>query len=235
MYLYCERGDILKDFRILVIEDERQMAMLLEMELAHEGYGVDTAHDGVSGLEKLKRDGYGLVILDRMLPGLDGAEVCRRLREFSDIPVIMLTARSEVSDRVSGLDAGANDYLTKPFAMEELLARVRVYTRQSPPKARNILGVHDLVMDRDQHNVVRGGDPVSLTKKEYDLLEMLLLNKNVVLTREQLIDGVWGYDYEGEANIVDVFIRYLRSKIDDGHDVKIITTVRGVGYVIKGD
>ena len=226
----------MNDYRILIIEDEKQMSQLLEMELVHEGYIVDKAYDGIAGLDKLKNADYDLVLLDLMLPGLNGIEVCRRLRQFSNVPVIILTGKSEVPDKVTGLDAGANDYLPKPFAIDELLARVRVYTRNGMFKnTKNRLVVNDIVMDNEKHQVWRAGKEIELTKKEYDLLEMLLINKNVVLSRAQLIEGVWGYEYEGEANVVDVFIRYLRSKLDDGFEKKVITTVRGVGYVIKGD
>jgi two-component system, OmpR family, response regulator ArlR len=226
----------MKDYRILIIEDEKQMAQLLEMELVHEGYIVDKAYDGIAGLDILENADYDLVLLDIMLPGLNGIEVCRRLRQFSNVPVIMLTAKGDVSDKVAGLDAGANDYLPKPFAIEELLARVRVYTRGGVPKnVKNRLVLNDIIMDNEKHQVWRAGKEIELTKKEYDLLEMLLINKNVVLSRDQLIQGVWGYDYEGETNVVDVFIRYLRSKLDDGFEKKVINTVRGVGYVIKGD
>jgi len=226
----------MRNYRILIIEDEKQMAQLLEMELVHEGYMVDTAYDGIAGLDILENADYDLVLLDIMLPGLNGIEVCKKLRQFSNVPVIMLTAKGDVNDKVTGLDAGANDYLPKPFAIEELLARVRVYTRGGVPNtAKNRLELNDIVMDNEKHQVWRAGKEIELTKKEYDLLKMLLINKNVVLSRDQLIEGVWGYDYEGEANVVDVFIRYLRSKLDDGFEKKVITTVRGVGYVIKGD
>jgi len=226
----------MRNYRILIIEDEKQMAQLLEMELVHEGYMVDTAYDGIAGLDILENADYDLVLLDIMLPGLNGIEVCKKLRQFSNVPVIMLTAKGDVNDKVTGLDAGANDYLSKPFAIEELLARVRVYTRGGVPKnAKNRLELNDIVMDNEKHQVWRAGKEIELTKKEYDLLKMLLINKNVVLSRDQLIEGVWGYDYEGETNVVDVFIRYLRSKLDDGFEKKVITTVRGVGYVIKGD
>lgn len=226
----------MEDYKILIVEDEKQMAMFIEMELNHEGYKVDVAHDGIEGLKKSENKEYDLILLDVMLPGLNGIEVCRNIRQFSHVPIIMLTARSEVSDKVLGLDIGANDYLTKPFAIEELLARIRVYKRDKTHK--NIAGeikVKDIIMDNKTHQVWRAGKEIELTKKEYDLLEMLLINKNIVLTREQLIEGVWGYDYEGDTNVVDVFIRYLRSKIDEGFDDKLITTIRGVGYVIKGD
>lgn len=226
----------MKEFRILIIEDEKQMSQLLEMELAHEGYAVDTAFDGISGLNKLETGGYDLVLLDIMLPRLNGVEVCSRLRTFSDVPVIMLTAKGDIQDKVAGLDSGANDYLSKPFAIEELLARIRVYTRDGAADSeKNRIAVNDIVMDKEKHQVWRAGKEIELTKKEFDLLEMLLINKNIVLSREKLIDSIWGYEYEGEANVVDVFIRYLRSKLDEGFEKTAITTVRGVGYVIKVD
>ncbi|WP_298838024.1 response regulator transcription factor [Clostridium sp.] len=226
----------MKDFRILLVEDERLMSTFIEMELSHEGYKVDVAYDGREGLNIAEENEYNLILLDVMLPGLNGIEVCRRIRQLSLVPVIMLTAKSDISDKVVGLDAGANDYLTKPFEIEELLARIRVYQRGTSIGNKNDeIKVKDIVMNNKAHNVKRGGKEIELTKKEFDLLEILLINKNVVLTRAQLIEKVWGYDYIGDTNVVDVFIRYLRCKIDDGFEDKIITTVRGVGYVIKGE
>lgn len=226
----------MEDYKILIIEDEKQMAMFIEMELTHEGYKIDVVYDGKEGLEKVEINQYDLILLDVMLPGLNGIEVCKKIRQFSNVPIIMLTAKSEIPDKVLGLDVGANDYLTKPFAIEELLARIRVHTREKLLKNRlDEIKVKDIVMNNKTHQVWRSGKEIELTKKEYDLLEMLLINKNVVLTREQLIEGIWGYDYEGDTNVVDVFIRYLRSKIDDGFEDKLITTIRGVGYVIKAD
>jgi two-component system, OmpR family, response regulator ArlR len=223
----------LKDFKILLVEDEKQMAMFIEMELNHEGYKVEVSYDGREGLKNVEDVQYDLILLDVMLPGLNGIEVCRRIRQFSKVPIIMLTAKSDVSDKVLGLDVGANDYLTKPFAIEELLARIRVYQRDKSNDYE--IKVNDIVMDNRTHQVLRAGKEIELTKKEYDVLEMLMRNKNIVLTREQLIESVWGYDYVGDTNVVDVFIRYLRSKIDEGFDNRLITTIRGVGYVIKGD
>jgi DNA-binding response OmpR family regulator len=224
----------LKNFKILLVEDEKQMSMFIEMELTHEGYKVDVAYDGIEALEKAKNMEYQLILLDIMMPGLNGIEVCRRIRQFSCIPIIMLTAKSDIPDKVLGLDVGANDYLTKPFAIEELLARIRVYERDKVLKNNtDEIKVKDVVMDNKTHQVWRAGKEIELTKKEYDLLKKLLMNKNIVLTREQLIEDVWGYDYGGDTNVVDVFIRYLRSKIDDDFEDKIITTIRGVGYVIK--
>jgi len=224
----------MEKYKILIVEDEKQMAMFIEMELTHEGYEVDTAYDGREGLEKVENNEYDLILLDIMIPSLNGIEVCRRIRQFSNVPIIMLTAKSEVPDKVLGLDVGANDYLTKPFAIEELLARIRVYTREKVLKNKlDEIKVKDIVMNNITHEVWRDGKEIQLTKKEYDLLEMLLINKNIVLSREKLIEEVWGYDYVGDTNSVDVFIRYLRSKIDDDFEDKLITTIRGVGYVIK--
>ncbi|PIH04399.1 response regulator transcription factor [Clostridium combesii] len=224
----------MKNFKILLVEDEEQMSMFIEMELTHEGYKVDVAYDGREALEKVENTEYQLILLDIMIPGLNGIEVCRRIRQFSCVPIMMLTAKSDVSDKVLGLDVGANDYLTKPFAIEELLARIRVYEREKLVKSKfDEVKVKDIVMDNKTHQVWRSGREIELTKKEYDLLQKLLINKNIVLTRERLIEEVWGYDYVGDTNVVDVFIRYLRSKIDNGSKEKLITTIRGVGYVIK--
>lgn len=226
----------MKDFKILLVEDEKQMAMFIEMELNHEGYKVDAAYDGREGLNLSEEKEYDLILLDIMIPRLNGIEVCKRIRQSSQIPIIMLTAKGSVSDKVLGLDVGANDYLTKPFEIEELLARIRVYERDKTVKNKSDkIMVNDIIMDNKEHQVWRADRKIELTKKEYDLLEMLLLNKNIVLTREQLIESIWGYDFVGDTNVVDVFIRYLRSKIDDGFENKLITTIRGVGYVIRGD
>lgn len=227
----------MENYKILIIEDEKQMAMFIEMELVHEGYQVDISYNGENGLTKVRNENYNLVLLDVMLPGLNGMEVCRKIRDFSNLPIIMLTAMGDTTDKVKGLDLGADDYLTKPFAIEELLARIRVIQRRNSIKAdnKNELITKDLIMDRANHTVTRAGTPIELTKKEYDLLEILLINKDIVLTRDQLIEEIWGYDYFGNDNVVDVFIRYLRSKIDDSFHEKLITTVRGVGYVIRGD
>lgn len=226
----------MKDFKILLVEDEKQMSMFIEMELKHEGYIVDVAYDGRVALSLACEKEYDLILLDVMIPILNGIEVCRRVREKSKVPIIMLTAKSDVTDKVIGLDSGANDYITKPFETEELLARIRVYERNKDIKNENDeIRVKDIIMDNKTHSVSRSGKEIELTKKEYDILEMLLVNKNIVLTRDKLIENIWGYNYTGDTNVVDVFIRYLRSKIDEGFDDKLITTVRGVGYVIKGD
>jgi DNA-binding response OmpR family regulator len=218
-------------YRVLVVEDDAQIMRVLRLELEREGYRVETASDGLSGLEKALKE-PDLIILDLMLPKMDGLEVCSRVRAKSRVPIIMLTAKDRVPDRVSGLDGGADDYLTKPFSIEELLARVRARLRERNPKS-NLLRARDLVMDRERHEVQRGGKPIVLTAKEYALLEYLLLHPNAVHTRDQLFNGVWGSDFLGDSNLIDVYIRYLRGKIDDGFNDKLIHTVRGVGYALK--
>lgn len=204
---------------------------MLQLELEHEGYEVESAQDGLAGLERALKE-PDLVVLDLMLPKMDGLEVCRRLRAKSRVPIIMLTAKDRVPERVAGLDMGADDYMTKPFSTEELLARVRARLRDKQP-ATNIIVYRDLVMDRDRHEVQRAGKSVNLTAKEYALLEYLLLHRNKVHSRDELFNGVWGSDFLGDSNLIDVYIRYLRGKIDDGFEDKLITTVRGVGYTIK--
>jgi len=216
---------------VLVVEDDPAIGRVLQLELEHEGYRVELATDGLSGLEKALKE-PDLVVLDLMLPRMEGLEVCKRIRAKSTVPIIMLTARDAVPDRVAGLDIGADDYLTKPFSTEELLARVRARLREREPHS-NVLEYRDLVMDRDRHEVTRAGKPVALTAKEYALLEYLLLHRNKVHTRDELFNGVWGSDFLGDSNLIDVYVRYLRGKIDDGHEDKLITTVRGVGYTIK--
>ena len=218
---------------ILLIEDEEKLARMVELELKYEGYQVEKALDGRKGLELALSGGFDLVLLDIMLPQLSGMEVLRRLRRESQIPVIMLTARDSVVDKVAGLDSGADDYVTKPFAIEELLARIRAVLRNKSGQSGAPLAVGPLVMDVEKHQVMVRGQSVELTKKEFDLLRHLLENKDRVLTREALLDAVWGFDFVGETNSVDVYIRFLRSKLDDAFGLKLIHTVRGVGYVIK--
>lgn len=218
-------------YRILVIEDDAAISRVLQLELEHERYDVDVARDGLTGLEKALKE-PDLVILDLMIPRMDGFEVCRRIRAKSKVPIIMLTAKDRVPDRVTGLDLGADDYVTKPFSTPELLARVRARLRERSPHS-NVIEYRDVVMDRDRHEVHRGGKPIALTAKEYALLEYLLLHRNKVHTRDELFNGVWGSDFLGDSNLIDVYIRYLRGKIDDGFDDKLVTTVRGVGYTIK--
>ncbi len=218
-------------FKILVVEDDAQIVRVLRLELEHEGYEVETAVDGLSGLEKALKE-PDLIVLDVMLPKMDGLEICRRVRAKSRVPIIMLTAKDRIAERVGGLDVGADDYLTKPFSIEELLARIRARLRERNPQSR-ILSVRDLTMDRDRHEVVRGGRVIALTAKEYALLEYLLLHRNKVHTRDELFNGVWGSDFLGDSNLIDVYIRYLRGKVDDGFDDKLIGTVRGVGYTLR--
>jgi DNA-binding response OmpR family regulator len=220
-----------RTYKILVIEDDAQILRVLELELKHEGYDVETARDGLAGLERALKE-PDLIVLDLMLPKLDGMEVCARVRAKSTVPIIMLTAKDRIPDRVAGLDRGADDYVTKPFTIEELLARIRARLRERNPH-ENILTAKDLSMDRDRHEVQRAGAPIQLTAKEYALLEYLLLHRNKVHTRDELFNGVWGSDFLGDSNLIDVYIRYLRGKIDDGYEDKLIQTVRGVGYALK--
>lgn len=218
---------------ILLIEDEQKIARFVELELQHEGYEVLVAQDGRSGLELAEKGGWDLLLLDIMLPGLNGLEVLRRLRRSSDLPVIMLTARDAVMDKVTGLDMGADDYITKPFSIEELLARIRSALRKRQQASPITLAVGPLVMDIARHSVSLNGEPVELTGREFALLQMMMENPGIVLSREVLMEKVWGYDYVGETNIVDVYIRYLRSKIDEAFQVKLLHTVRGVGYTLR--
>ena len=221
--------------KILIVEDEEKLARFVELELSHEGYEVDKAFDGRDGLAKLETGGYDLALLDIMLPGLNGLEVLRRARRTVDTPVIMLTARDSVMDKVTGLDTGAEDYMTKPFEIEELLARIRAALRTAERRAPEVklLSAGALKMDVDRHTVSYDGQPIELTQREFELLRVLLENKGIVLSRNTLMERVWGYDYMGETNIVDVYVRYLRGKIDDVYGVKLVQTVRGVGYVIR--
>ena len=223
--------------KILIVEDEENLARFTELELIHEGYETSKAFDGRTGLEMAETGNFDLILLDIMLPGINGIEVLRRIRKNSDIPVILLTARDSVMDKVSGLDTGADDYITKPFDIEELLARIRAALRKKITAKDNsascVLSSGLLKLDPAAHIVVYDTSEIELTNKEFKLLQKLLENKSIVLSREILLEDVWGFDYMGETNIVDVYIRYLRSKIDDVYKVKIIHTVRGVGYVIK--
>lgn len=220
--------------KILVIEDEKPIARLLELSLRHEGYEVQKEYDGLAGLARVTAFEPDLILLDLMLPGMDGMQVCRKVREISSVPIIMLTARDETIDKVNGLDFGANDYMTKPFEMDELLARIRVALRNRNTAAEQfeMLAVKDLELDLRRHTVKRADSPISLTKREFDLLEYLMKNRGIVLTREKILNTVWGLDYEGETNVVDVYIRYLRGKIDEPFGQKLIHTVRGYGYVL---
>ena len=229
--------------RILVVEDEAKIARFVELELTHEGYEIEKAEDGRAGLELALSHDFDLILLDIMLPQISGMEVLRRLRRERDTPVILLTARDAVMDKVAGLDAGADDYITKPFAIEELLARVRVALKRhaaagpagttAAAPATNAIQVRGVTLDADRHEVTSQGEPVQLTNREFEVLRALMANKNIVQTREQLAHAALGYDYIGESNVIDVYIRQLRSKIDDRFGIKLITTVRGVGYVVR--
>lgn len=222
--------------KILIIEDEEKIARFIELELSHEGYEIDKSFNGREGLEMVENGHFDLVLLDIMLPELNGLEVLRRIRKNSEIPVIMLTARDAVMDKVSGLDMGADDYITKPFAIEELLARIRVALKRKRPESKaeaSVLTAGKLCLDKNSHQVKYDDQPIELTNREFILLEVLLENKSIVLSRDTLLEKVWGFDYMGETNVVDVYIYYLRNKIDDTVGEKIIETVRGVGYVIK--
>ena len=227
-----------RKLKIFIVEDEQRIGRFLEIELQHEGYETAREIDGKQALERIREEQFDLVLLDLMLPSLDGMDVCRGVREFSDVPIIMLTARDEIEARVNGLDIGADDYMTKPFAIEELMARIRNALRKHTAQEAqgddsDKLFIMDLVMYPKNYEVRVAGKEVQLTRREYDLLAYLLTNKRQVLTRDQILQEVWGYDYTGDTNVVDVYIRYLRSKIDDVFQKKYIHTVRGVGYVIR--
>ena len=222
---------------ILIIEDEAKIARFVELELSHEGYVCDKAEDGRKGLEMAESGAYDLVLLDIMLPELNGLEVRRRLRKTNDVPVIVLTARDAVMDKVSGLDMGADDYVTKPFAIEELLARIRLALRRggASKTKEDLLVCGSLSLSVPRHEVRWDGSEIDLTSREFSLLQTLLENKNVVLSRDSLLEKVWGYDYMGETNVVDVYVRYLRNKIAAAGGENVIQTVRGVGYVIRDE
>jgi two-component system response regulator MprA len=219
--------------RILVIEDEPKIADFLRRGLAYEGYHVEARLDGESGLKAARDDPPDLVILDVMLPSLDGLEVCKRLRAGGNVPILMLTARDAVPDRVKGLDSGADDYLVKPFDFDELLARVRALLRRRTPAEGPVLKFADLTLDVRTRVVRRGDQRIELTTKEFDLLHLFMLHPRQVLTREMIYDRIWGYDFEGESNILEVYVRYLRSKLEAKGGARLIQTVRGVGYALR--
>ena len=224
--------------KILIVEDDNKIARFVELELRHEGYETETATDGRTGLSKALEPQTDLVLLDIMLPELSGMEVCRRIRQESQVPIIMLTAKGDVTDKVAGLDMGANDYMTKPFAIEELLARIRVALKprgavSGKPAERLTFG--KLSLDLAARQVSYDGEPLMLTKKEFDLLAFLLENKNRAVPREELLSAVWDYDYAGDTNVVDVYVRYLRQKVEEPLRLHMIETVRGVGYMIQDE
>lgn len=220
--------------RILVAEDERALNRILVKQFTKLGYSVDSCFDGESVFDFLAGAEYDAIVMDVMMPGADGFTVLKRMRaEKNQTPVIFLTARTEIDDRVYGLDLGANDYLIKPFSFEELAARVRMITRDSKGNSTNIFSVGDLTVDIKSREVKRGGVRIDLSAREYSILEALIRNAGTVMTREKIESSVWNYDYEGGTNVIDVYIRYLRKKIDDGFEKKLIHTVRGVGYILK--
>lgn len=217
--------------KILIVEDEINIAEFVKLELEHEGYETDIAYDGREALNKAKKDKFDVIILDVMIPYINGVDICKKVREFSNIPIIMLTAKSDLTDKVLGLDSGANDYITKPFRIEELFARIRVVTR-SQNQNLNKLSVGKITICTDSYQVFLEEKEISLTKKEYGLLYQLVLNKNIVMSREKLLQNVWDENYYGDSNVVDVTIKHLRTKIFDDKST-IINTIRGIGYVIK--
>lgn len=219
--------------RILIIEDDEMIVKMLKRALAYEGYLVDTALDGEAGLALARDHQPDLVVLDWMLPGMDGLEVCQRLRAGGNVPILMLTAKDTLQDRVQGLDAGADDYVVKPFELEEMLARIRALLRRTQPERSTVLSFADLTLDTSTRQAIRKGRTIALTAKEYDLLELFLRHPRQVLTRELIFDRVWGYDFGGESNVLDVYIRYLRQKLEAEGEMRLIHTARGVGYVLR--
>lgn len=224
--------------KILIVEDDAKIARFIELELRHEGYETETVVDGRMGLSKALEPQTDLVLLDIMLPELSGMEVCRRIRQESLVPIIMLTAKGDVTDKVAGLDMGANDYMTKPFAIEELLARIRVALKPRKEVSGKVvekLSFGKLLLDTAARKISYDGIPLLLTKKEFDLLAYLLENKNRAVSREELLSAVWDYDYAGDTNVVDVYVRYLRQKVEEPRKLSMIETVRGVGYMIQDE
>ncbi|MEJ5239801.1 MAG: response regulator transcription factor [Anaerolineales bacterium] len=219
--------------KILVIEDDPAILRLLQRGLSMEGYQVETATDGETGLKLFQEKQPDLIVLDLMLPGMDGLEVCQRIRQKSKLPILILTAKDAVQDRVEGLDAGADDYLVKPFNLEELLARIRALLRRTEQERQPVLRFADVTIDTTTREVRRGDRKLELTKKEYQLLELFMRHPRQVLTREVIFDRIWGYDFGGESNVLEVYIRYLRQKMEQNGEPRLIYTVRGVGYVMR--
>ncbi len=219
---------------ILLVEDEIKLAQFVKLELTHEGYEVTVANDGIGGLTAARESQPDLILLDWMLPGFSGIEVCRRLRATGDkVPVILLTAKDEISDRVEGLDAGADDYMVKPFSIEELLARVRAHLRRTQEEDPDVLEFSNLTLNQRTREVFREERAIELTAKEFDLLVYLMMHPRQVLTRDRILEQVWGYDFMGDSNIIEVYIRYLRLKLEESQEKRLIQTVRGVGYVMR--
>jgi DNA-binding response OmpR family regulator len=227
-----ETNDRNNRLRVLVVDDEETISEFLAMGLSYEGFVVDVAADGATALEIARRTRPGLAILDIMLPGMDGFELCRRLRASSDIAIIMLTARGEVDDRVTGLDSGADDYVAKPFKFKELMARIRAVLRRRNIQLNQVLRFGDVSLNRDTREVERAGRRIELTPREFELLELFIAHPRQVFTRETMLNRIWGYEYTGDTNVIDVHISYLREKLGD-HDHMLVQTVRGVGYVLR--
>ncbi len=220
--------------RILVVEDEKKLNELISSKLKLEHYSVDSCYDGTDALDYLRGAEYDAVVLDIMLPGMSGLDVLRHIRRKDDrTPVLLLTAKDSIEDRVKGLDTGADDYLVKPFAFDELMARIRVMIRRGSQSISNVFTLADLVVDCDARTVTRGGIPITLSSKEFSVLEYMIRNAGTVLSRDKISRHIWNYDYEGGSNVVDVYIRYLRKKLDEGHTPKLIHTIRGAGYVLR--
>lgn len=237
MLMLNRKRDIMK--KILIIEDEKNLSRFIELELTYEGYKTEVCSDGRSGLQKALEEDWDIILLDLMLPELNGIEVCRRLRQTKNTPILMITARDSVLDRVSGLDSGADDYLIKPFAIEELLARLRALFRRIEPQNNSSnqvmtkLTYKDISLEVESHIAKKGEEILSLTKREYDLLYMFMTNINIVLSRDVLLEKIWGYESEVETNVIDVYVRYLRNKLDPTGQEVYIETVRGIGYVMR--
>ena len=219
--------------RILVVDDDPEIVSFLKRGLIYEGYTVDTASNGTEALAKARESEPDLVILDIMMPGIDGIEVCKRFRQVSAVPILMLTAKGTVADRVVGLDSGADDYLVKPFAFDELLARMRALLRRRQPSDRELLRFNDLSLDTAAREVKRGDEIIELTSQEFDLLELFIRHPRQVLNRDLIYEKVWGYDFGGESNVIEVYVRYLRSKLEASGKPRLIHTIRGVGYVLR--
>lgn len=226
-------------YHVLIIDDDEKITSMLQRGLAFEGYRVSVANEALDGLQLTANETPNVVILDVMMPHMDGWEVCRRIRESgSRVPILMLTAKDDIEDRVRGLDLGADDYLVKPFAFEELLARVRALLRRNIEEAEQSnhrLSFEDIIMDTDSREVFRNGKPIELTTKEFDLLHIFMLNPNRVLSRDQLMERIWGFDFSGESNVLEVYVALLRQKLESLGGSRVIQTIRGAGYVLRGE
>ena len=229
----CRKADATKEMRILVVDDDPEILSFLKRGLVYEGYTVDTASNGTEALAKARENEPELVVLDVMMPGMDGIEVCKRFRQASAVPILMLTAKGTVADRVVGLDSGADDYLVKPFAFDELLARIRALHRRRQPRDREILRFSDLSLNTSEREVRRGDELIALTSQEFELLELFMRHPRQVLNRNTIYEKVWGYDFGGESNVIEVYVRYLRSKLEASGKPRLIHTIRGVGYVLR--